>query len=60
MSLEKIKQVFKNLPEIEIERAIVYIENKVYTWKECRDIIEKNENSELAKKIIEKLEELIK
>ncbi len=60
MSLEKIKLVFENLPEIEIERAIVYIENKIYTWKECRDIIEKNENPELAKKIIEKLEELIK
>lgn len=60
MSLEKIKRIFENLPEIEIGRAIVSVEDKIYTWKECRDIIEKDENSELAKKIIEKLEELIK
>ena len=60
MSLEKIRWIFENLPEVEINRAIVSIENKVYTWKECRDIIEKDENSDLAKKIIEKLEERIK
>jgi len=60
MSLEKIKRIFENLPDLEIVRAIVSVEDKVYTWKECRDIIEKNENSELAKKIIEKLEELMK
>lgn len=60
MALEKLRRIFGNLPEVEINRAIVSIENKVYTWKECRDIIKKDENSELAKKIIEKLEELIK
>lgn len=60
MSLEKIKQVLKNLPEIEQGRAVVAIEGKVYTWQECRDIIEKDENSDLAKKVIERLEEIIK
>lgn len=60
MSVEKIKQIFKNLPDIEINRAIVSIEGKVYTWKECMDIIEKDERADLAKKIIEKLEEIIK
>lgn len=60
MSLEKIKQIFEKLPEVEINRAIVSIKGKVYTWKECMDIIKKDKNSDLAKKIIERLEEIIK
>lgn len=60
MSIEKIKQIFEKLPEIEISRAIVSIEGRVYTWKECMKIIKKDENSNLAKKIIYKLEEIIK
>ena len=60
MTLEKLKRIIKNLPELEINRAVIAVENNIYTWKECREIIEKDENSELAKKIIEKLEELTK
>lgn len=60
MSLEKIKQIFEKLPEVEINRAIVSIGGTVYTWKQCMEIIEKDENSDLAKKIIERLEEIIR
>ena len=60
MSLEKIKQIIENLPEAEINRAIVSIEGKVYTWNECMNVIKKDENSDLAKKMIERLEEIIK
>lgn len=60
MSSEKIKQIFENLPEVERNRAIVSIEGKVYTWRGCRDIIEKDEGSDLAKKIIHKIEEILK
>lgn len=60
MSIEKIKQIFEKLPEIETNRAVVSIEGEVYTWKKCMEIIEKDENSELAKKIIDKIEEIIK
>lgn len=59
MSLEKIKQVFENLPEIERNRAIIFVEGKVYTWNECMDIIKNDEDSDLAKTIIAKLEGII-
>jgi len=59
MSKEKILQIFQNLPEAEINRPIVSIEGKIYTWKQCIDIIKEDENSSLAKKIIEKIGEII-
>ncbi|MBU2104526.1 MAG: hypothetical protein KKF67_02000 [Nanoarchaeota archaeon] len=42
------------------KRAIVSIEGKVYTWEEVIKIIEKEENSELAQKMINEIEEIIK
>jgi len=60
MSKEQIKKIFKLLSPIEKKRAIVSIEGKVYTWEEVIKIIEKEENSELAQKMINEIEEIIK
>lgn len=60
MSKEQIKKIFKLLSPTERKRAIVFVEGKTYTWEEVIKIIEKDENSELAKKMINKLEEIIK
>ena len=60
MSKEQIKKIFKNLSPTERKRAIVFVEGKVYTWEEIIEIIEKDENSELAQKMINKIEEIIK
>ena len=51
---DKIAKILKNLPEIELKRAVISVDNKIYTWNECKDIIEKNEDADLAKKIIMK------
>jgi len=60
MSKEQIKKIFERLSPIERKRAIVFIWGKTYTWEEIIKIIEKDENSELAKIIINKIEEIIK
>ena len=60
MSREKIKKIFELLSPTEKKRAIVFIEGRTYTWEEIINIIEKDENSELIKKIINKIEEIIK
>lgn len=60
MSKEQIREIFKRLSPTERKRAIVFVKDKVYTWEEVIEIIEKDENSELAKEMINKIEEIIK
>ncbi len=60
MSKELIEKIVGRLSEVEKKRAIVSIEGKTYTWEEAIDIIKKDENSDLAKEIIKKIEEIIK
>ncbi len=60
MSLEDVKKIFEKIPEVEIDRPIVSIEDKIYTWKKCKEIVESEPDSDLAQKIIEKIEEIIK
>lgn len=50
-------RIFANIPEkIRKEDIIIVIDNKPYTWNAT--MIEIKNNSELGKKIIEKLEKL--
>ncbi len=52
----KFMRIFANVPEkIRNEDIIVVIDDKPYTWNSA--IIEVKNDSELGKKIIEKLEE---
>ncbi len=60
MSEEQIKKIFERLSPIEKTRAIISVEGKVYTWEEIIKVIEKKENLELIKKIINKIDEIIK
>lgn len=60
MSKEQIKKIFGGLSPTERKRAIVFVKGKTYTWEEVIKIIENDENSELAKEMINKIEEIIK
>lgn len=60
MSSAEIKKIFERLSPTEKKRAIVFVEGRTYTWEEIINIIEEDENSKVAKKIINKIEEIIK
>ena len=60
MSKKFIEEIFRRLPEEEKRRAVVFVEGKVYTWKEALAEIEKDEHSELSKKLQKRIEELAK
>jgi len=60
MSKELIEKIFKKLPEEEKKKAVVSIEGEVYTWEEALAEIQKDEHSEISKKIQQKIEELAK
>lgn len=59
MKKELIEKLFGRLSEVEKKRAIVFVKGKTYTWEEAVNIIRKDENSDLAKEIIKKIEEIV-
>jgi len=60
MSIEKIEKIVKGLPEVEKKRPFVAIRGKVYTWEQALEEVKKDEDSDIAKIINEKIEELEK
>lgn len=56
MSKEKFLKVYSNLPEPERKQIIAIIDDKTYTWDRAYDEI--NNNTELGKKILKKIEDL--
>lgn len=57
-NLKKIETLIDKLPKPEKERAVIFIEGKIFTWKEILEEFKKD--SELANKIEERLMENIK
>lgn len=58
MSKEDFKRIFERLPIAERKMPAIIIDEKVFTWEEAW--IEVRDNKPLAKKIQDKIEEIIK
>jgi len=57
-NVEKIKILVDKLPEPEKDRAVIFIEGRIFTWNEILE--EFNKGGDLADKIENKLSEKIK